>query len=111
VAQLCRAATRQIERENGAPVRIGRGIGVLKRLDDRFDETQAEAETPPRAALSPRPVWFREVERTSLSQPSRRAVVGHGPIRWRDTRSLDPRELRCRARHADTRDVGGNGPR
>jgi hypothetical protein len=66
------------------------------RLDDRFDETQAEAETPPRAALSPRPVWFREVERTSLSRPSRRAVVGHGAIRWRDTRSLDPRELRCR---------------
>ena len=51
MAQLCRAAKRKIERENGAPGRIGRGVDlVLMRLDDRFDETQAEADAPPRAA-------------------------------------------------------------
>jgi hypothetical protein len=38
--------------------------------------------------LSPRPVWFREIERASLSQQSRRAVVGHAAIRWRDTRAF-----------------------
>jgi len=29
MAQLCRAAKRQIERENGAPGRIGRGVDLV----------------------------------------------------------------------------------
>ena len=52
MARLCRAAKRQIEREDGASGRIGRGFDLaLMRLDDRFDQTQAEAETPLRAAF------------------------------------------------------------
>jgi hypothetical protein len=52
VARLRRAAKRQIEREDGASGRIGRGFDLaLMRLDDRFDQTQAEADAPPRAAL------------------------------------------------------------
>ena len=52
MARLRRAAKRQIEREDGASGRIGRGFDLASmRLDDRFDQTQAEAETPLRAAF------------------------------------------------------------
>ena len=46
MARLRRAAKRQIERKDGPSGRIGRGFDLaLMRLDDRFDQTQAESET------------------------------------------------------------------
>ena len=78
-----RGQAAEIERENGAPGRIGRGVDlVLMRLDDRFDETHAEADAPPRIEPIPRFVSFHSVDELLLSSESIRVRLGMNGLHW-----------------------------